>query len=92
MLENIMTKQGLGFLEELNNSTCLNIDMNIKKVLLQDMFKWRLQNLQEQEANESESDLDERLEEEFEEVDEGSDGYFSDKVPSEEEFYFFSLV
>ncbi|KAJ0555733.1 hypothetical protein HanRHA438_Chr07g0294001 [Helianthus annuus] len=47
MLENIMTKQGLGFLEELHNATCLNTDMNIILALLQDMFKWRLQNLQE---------------------------------------------
>ncbi|XP_021991371.1 uncharacterized protein LOC110888139 [Helianthus annuus] len=41
-------------------------------VLMQDMFKWRLQNLQEQEASESKSDdLDERLEEDSEEEDEG---------------------
>ncbi|MFS8025470.1 hypothetical protein Hanom_Chr16g01475301 [Helianthus anomalus] len=87
MLENIMTKQGLGFLEELHNTTCLNKDMNIKLALLQDMFKWRLQKLQEREDNESESDdLDEKLEEESEEEDEGSDGHFLDKVLSDEEF------
>ncbi|MFS7924299.1 hypothetical protein Hanom_Chr03g00270951 [Helianthus anomalus] len=71
MLEDIMTKQGVRFMEELHNATCLNTDMNIKMALMQDMFKWRLQNLQEQEANESESDyLDERLEEDSEEEDE----------------------
>ncbi|MFS7989431.1 hypothetical protein Hanom_Chr11g01046761 [Helianthus anomalus] len=39
MLENIMTKQGLGFVEELHNATCLNTDINIKVALLQEMFK-----------------------------------------------------
>ncbi|MFS7933369.1 hypothetical protein Hanom_Chr04g00378921 [Helianthus anomalus] len=90
MLEDIMTKQGVGFMEELHNGTCLNTDMNIKMALMQDMFKWKLQNLQEQEANKSESDnLDERLEEGSEEEDEESDGYLSDKVLSDEKFYFF---
>ncbi|MFS7955541.1 hypothetical protein Hanom_Chr07g00643881 [Helianthus anomalus] len=80
-----MTKQGVGFMEELHNATYLNIDMDLKMALMQDIFKWRLQNLQQQEANESESESDElgeTLEEDFEEEDEGSDGYFSDKVPS----------
>ncbi|MFS7994554.1 hypothetical protein Hanom_Chr12g01107431 [Helianthus anomalus] len=42
MLEDIMTKQGVRFMEELHNAPCLNIDMNIQMVLMQDMFKWRL--------------------------------------------------
>ncbi|KAJ0534526.1 hypothetical protein HanIR_Chr09g0420761 [Helianthus annuus] len=42
LLENIMTKQGLGFMEELHNATCLNTDMYSKMALMQDMFKWRL--------------------------------------------------
>ncbi|MFS7954502.1 hypothetical protein Hanom_Chr07g00631241 [Helianthus anomalus] len=87
LLEDIMTKQGIGFMEELHNATCLNTDMDLIMALMQDTFKWRLQNLQQQEADESESDeLDERLEEDSEEEDEGSGGYFSDKVPSDEEF------
>ncbi|MFS7994943.1 hypothetical protein Hanom_Chr12g01112061 [Helianthus anomalus] len=30
MLEDIMTKQGVGFMEELQNAMCLNTDMDIK--------------------------------------------------------------
>ncbi|MFS7890882.1 hypothetical protein Hanom_Chr00s000163g01626121 [Helianthus anomalus] len=46
-LENIMTKQSLGSIEELYNATCLNTDMTVKLTLLHDMFTWRVQNLQE---------------------------------------------
>ncbi|MFS7977242.1 hypothetical protein Hanom_Chr10g00901761 [Helianthus anomalus] len=88
MFENIMTKQSLGFLKELYNTTCLNTDMTIKLALLHDIFTWRVQNLQEEETDESE-DLDEKLDEESEEENEGSNGYFSDEIPSDEEFYFF---
>ncbi|XP_022032538.1 uncharacterized protein LOC110933634 [Helianthus annuus] len=87
LLENLMTKQGIGFMEELHNATCLNTDMDSKMALMQDIFKWRLQNLQQQEADESEGDdMDESLDEDSEEEDNGSDGYFLDKVPSNEEF------
>ncbi|XP_035834226.1 uncharacterized protein LOC110882727 [Helianthus annuus] len=37
-------------LEELHNATCLNTDIHSKMAFMQEMFKWRLQNLQEQEA------------------------------------------
>ncbi|MFS8033731.1 hypothetical protein Hanom_Chr17g01573041 [Helianthus anomalus] len=90
-LENIMTKQSLGFIEKLYNATCLNTDMTVNLVLSHDMFTWRVQNLQEEETNESE-DLDEKLDEESEEEDEGSDGYFSNKIRLDEEFYFVSFL
>ena len=50
---------------------------------MQDMFRWRLQNLQEQEADEGEcDDIDEDQDEDSEEEeDDTSDGYYSDKVP-----------
>ncbi|KAF5791661.1 hypothetical protein HanXRQr2_Chr09g0397331 [Helianthus annuus] len=41
LLEDIMTKQGVGFMEELHNATCLNTYMDLKMALMQDMFKWR---------------------------------------------------
>ncbi|KAJ0917898.1 hypothetical protein HanRHA438_Chr05g0211341 [Helianthus annuus] len=75
LLENIMIKQGIGFMEELHNATCLNTDMDSKMALMQDMFKWRLQNLQQKEANESEGDnTDESLDEDSGEEDDESDG------------------
>ena len=74
LLEDIMTKKGIGFMEELHNTMCLNTDMDLKMALMHDMFKWRLQNLQQQEADESESDdMDESLDEDSEEEDEWSD-------------------
>ncbi|MFS7926870.1 hypothetical protein Hanom_Chr04g00302221 [Helianthus anomalus] len=42
ILVNIMTKQSLGFLEELYNATCMNTNMTGKLALLHDMFKWRV--------------------------------------------------
>ena len=87
-LENIMTKQRLGLMEELHNATCTNTKMDSKLELMQDMFKWRLQNLQEQEADEGEGDdMDEDPDEDSEEEeDDASDEYVSDKVPSDEGF------
>ncbi|KAM0038196.1 hypothetical protein Hdeb2414_s0013g00412031 [Helianthus debilis subsp. tardiflorus] len=88
-----MTKQRLGFMEELHNATSTNTEIDSKLELMQDMFRWRLQNLQEQEADEGEcDDMDEDQDEDNgEEEDDTSDGYYSDKVPFDEGFYFFSL-
>ena len=75
-------------MEELHNVICTNTEIDSKLELMQDMFRWRLQNLQEQEADEGEGDdMDEDPDENSkEEEDDASDGYFSDKVPSDEGF------
>ena len=73
-------------MEELHNVTCTNTEIDSKLELMQDIFRWRLQNLQEQEADEGEcDDMDEDPDEDSEEEEDVQRGMLSLGIALENE-------
>ncbi|MFS7913745.1 hypothetical protein Hanom_Chr02g00145291 [Helianthus anomalus] len=65
-VDNILTEQRLGLIEQLCNSRCLNAKITLTMASLEKMFKWRLEILQDIDAVKTE-DEDEHFDEESEE-------------------------